>query len=215
MKRCPYVPLALLPAALFIATGCGGSSDGKGKPGAWVENEPKTVVVKSTQPKQTRVNIGAPPEVIKKVVPPDENLPKLATLQVNLPVGWTKEFSSNTNEWYLDKAEPKKHLTRVRVSRSPKQIEPATAAEYAAFLKDKPDEEGFIWPQVMQMGELPDGFFIIGNCRLKADVTATHLDTGIIVIRTIKGDRLKFKCHRLDDDAVRQEALEMCKSAQF
>jgi len=214
---CQYLPAALLPAALFILTGCG---DGKPKHGGWVENEPKVIVVKSTKPVQTRVNIGAPPEVIKKVIPPDENLPKLATLQVTLPAGWKKEFSANTNEWFLDRPETVtpggdiKPLTRVRVTRSPKQIEPHSAAEYARFLL-KPDEENFIWPQVMQTGMLPDGFFIIAQCRLAADVTSTNLDTGFVVVRTIKGDRIKFKCHRVVDDAIRQEALEMCKAAQF
>lgn len=212
MNRWWYCAATLVPAVLLALTGCGGG-DSKAKPGAWVETETKVVVIKSTQPKQTRVNIGAPPEVIKKVVPPDEKLPMLGTLQVVLPAGWTREFSSNTNEWFLDKPEAK-NLTRVRVTRSPKQIEPATAAEYAKFLL-KPDEENFVWPQVTETGMLPDGFFIIAKCRLAADVTNMNLDTGFIVVRTIGGDRIKFKCHRVIDDAVRQEALEMCKAAHF
>lgn len=204
--------LAIVPVVAVLLVGCGKKD---AKPGDWVEAKPQYSPIRSTMPApQTRVSQGARPEDVQKVVPPPVNLPKLSTLQFDVGLGWNREYLSNENKWVIDKRELK-NITRIYVERSPTQIEPATRDAYIKFLQ-KPDEGGFIWPNVIDSGDLADGFYIVARIRQATDVTNTRdLDTGFVVVRTIGGDRLRFKCHRVLDDATRAEAMEICKAARF
>jgi len=203
--------LALLPLVAVLLVGCGKK---EAKPGDWVEAKPQYTTIRSTMPApQTRVSQGARPEDVQKVVPPPVNLPKLSTLQFDVGLGWNREYLANENRWVIDKRELK-NVTRIYVERSPTQTEPGTRDAYIKYLQ-KPDEGGFIWPNVIDSGDLADGFYIVARNRLATDVTNTNLDLGFVVIRTIGGDRIRFKCHRVLDEPSRGEAMEICKAARF
>jgi len=202
-----------LPLLVLVVVGCGKK---EAKPGDWVGAEPKYVTIRSTQPVQTRVSIGARPEDVAKVVPPPVNLPKLKTLQFDVRLGWNPEFLENENKWYVDKREAK-NLTRITIEREPSPPAPATLDAYMKFLK-KPagDEGGFVWHEVVESGNLGDGFYIVARIKQAVDFTNSRdLDTGFVIIRNIGGDRIRFKCHRVLDNAARGEAMEICKGAHF
>jgi hypothetical protein len=208
---------ALGALAALVLTGCGKD---KPEPGKWVGEEKSYVVeqTKRSTRKDTAKGQGATVDQIKPTIKPEVPVPKLATLQVNGP-GWRSTFNKDANVWYLDKDIVvsdfgAKRQIRVTVVRSPVEVEPATLAEYTKFLHDRPDEEGFVWPQVVESGNLPDGFYIVGKVRSATDVTARVLDTGLCVVRTIGGDRLRFKCIKLPSE-LQAEALEMCRGARF
>ena len=207
----------LLPAlAAIVLTGCGKE---KGKPGEWVGADPTQFTITQTRRgtgNDSGKGQGATMDQLKVVARPDPVLPKLSTLQV--PGGWHSQFDKSFNVWHIDKEVTvsdfgAKRLTRITVSRSPTEIEPGTLDGYVKFLQ-KPDEQGFIWPQVQESGAVPDGFYIVAKVRSSYDVTANVLDTGLCVIRTISGDRLKFKCIKLPEE-LRQEALDLCRGARF
>jgi hypothetical protein len=207
----------LLGIVAVFLSGCGKDEP---KPGGWVEAAPKYATVRVKEGKTvTKEAYGDQPEVIKKVVPPPVVLPKLGTLKVNA-AGWQTEYLPNENLWYIDRPEKIvpggdiKYKVRITVTRSPTQTEPTELGAYIKFLQ-KPDEGGFIWPQIVQSGNLGDGFYIVAQVRQASDITKNNnLDTGFIVVRTIGGDRLKFKCHKVDL-VTQQEAIEICKNASF
>jgi hypothetical protein len=213
MLKCWY----LLPAmTAILLTGCGKE---RAKPGDWVGADPSTQIVTNTRKgvaRDTGKGQGAKMEELKVVARPDTVLPKLSTLLV--PGGWRNNFDPLANQWHIDKEVVvsdfgAKRLTRITISRSPTEIEPAALDAYVKFLQ-KPDEQGFIWPQVMESGAVDGGFYIVAKVRTAIDVTANVLDTGLCVVRTINGDRLKFKCIKLPDE-LRGEALELCRGARF
>jgi hypothetical protein len=209
----------LVSLVAIVLAGCGQNEP---KPGQVVGNDPKVTVIPGKRKVVDKEAYGAQPEEIQKVIPPAVVLPKLATLQFTPPVGWNSKYLENENLWYIDRREQVtpggdiKFQARIVVSRSPKESEPATLDAYMKFL-NKPggDEGGFVWPQVVQSGNLGDGFFIVAQVRQATDVTKNNtLDTGFIVVRTIGGDRIKFKCHKIDLPA-QQEALDICRNARF
>lgn len=200
--------ILVLGGLALVLAGCGRS---KPENDGWVDNrETKLKVIRPA----TKVSkgAGATDEQLKKVVVPPPKLPALRDLQVTLPAGWAASWLDLTNEWAYDKRELKVTY-RVAVTRSVQ--EPPTLEAYLKQIKDKPDENTFIWPAIVESGNLPDGFYIVGRPRQITDVTNTDLvDIGFIVVRQIGGDRIRFKTHRVDD-AARQEALDFSKSARF
>lgn len=207
----------LLPAlTAILLTGCGKD---KPKAGDWVGAEPTqytVTVTKRVTGKDTGKGQGATMDQLKAIARPDQVLPKLSTLLV--PGGWRNNFDPLVNEWHIDKEVVvsdfgAKRLTRITITRSPTESEPKTMDAYIKFLQ-KPDEQGFIWPQVMESGAVDGGFYIVAKVRSATDVTANVLDTGLCVVRTVGGDRLKFKCIKLPDE-LRAEALDLCRGSRF
>src|SRR5262245_49366163 len=155
---------ATVALAALVLTGCGNSD--KPKPGEWVGSGGTSYTVVQTRQvtgKDTGKGQGASPDQIKPALKPDVPVPKLDTLQLNTPVGWRTSFNKLANEWYIDKEIVvsdfgAKKLIRITVVRSPVEVEPKTMAEYTKFLHDKADEQGFIWPNVIESNNLPDGF---------------------------------------------------------
>jgi hypothetical protein len=201
-----------IPLAVLILVGCG-RNDGP-RPGGWVETETKKITVREGDPRPvTRwEGPGHGPDVIKKVLKPEKVLPKLAGLKIPTPAGWRAQYIEYANEWVIDEEDPK-FPTRVTVKRAPVESEGSDMNAYLKHIRKRADDENFIWPEIVQSGNLPDGFFIVGHARYVSDVTNKNPELGFIVIRNLGGDRIRFKCVKAKDDATRQEALEMCKNA--
>jgi hypothetical protein len=198
-----------LPLLLLVLVGCG---SGAATNNGWVSNEQTKRVVVS-QSTRTYKGVGATKEEMEKVVKPPPPLPPLKDLQFALPAGWDKSFSTNKNEWTLQRRQI--FLYGIAVTRAPIETEPKTLDAYLANIRKNPDAAGFIWPQVDQSGNTGDGFYIVGRPRLATDVTNTSLvQVGFIVVRQINGDRFRFICYLISDE-LRQEALDICKGARF
>lgn len=202
-----YTIVVLVGLVLALA-GCGKKEP---EPGGWVgaEQTKRKVLQQETK---IRKGIGASDDQMKKVLPPPTKLPPLRDLQVTLPAGWSASWLDLTNEWAYDKRE-EKVTYRVSVTRSVQ--EPTTLDAYLKQMRERPDENTFIWPAIVESGALPDGFYVVGRPRQVTDITNKDLvDVGFVVVRQIGGDRIRFRSHRVDD-AARQEALEFSKSARF
>src|SRR5205085_2881779 len=72
---------------------------------------------------------------------------------------------------------------------------------------------GLYWTSVTEKGKLPDGLFVVGKLKLKADKEAKR--TGFSIIRDLGGEKVIFECFDVDDAKLRKEAMDICKAAKF
>jgi hypothetical protein len=167
-----------------------------------------------------------PPEPPKSEgsAPPPDVKPKLpvagaATLEmlaVKLPTGWKSNYVKFLQSWDFEKYTPNEtgfDSNTVRVA--PASDEPADVDAYAEKLKQKDYANiEYVFTEITGKEKLPDGFIVKGLVsNYKNPKVQPRL--GLAMIRTIGGVRVHAVSTSLRIEAVRQEAIELLKSARL
>ncbi len=188
----------LLSAASIFVAGCGNNTE---KPAA--NNNPAAPA--------TAGSSSTTPETPAAPAKPQASKPKLADLKFTLPEGWEAMFKTGSYEWEISKM-PNERPT-IYISKISDSDYPMNLDDFVEKLKTEGDhfQHGLYWDSAADKGDLPDGYYVVGKVKLKSDKEAK--DTGLSVVRDIKGLKVVFECFRANDDKERQEALDICKSA--
>ena len=92
---------------------------------------------------------------------------------------------------------------------------PADADGYASKLTEANFEDfGFKWSEISAKTPVADGFVITGIV-VATDDPAAKPEPAFLMVRTIGASKIKCKSGTLTSDALRAEAIELCKSAKF
>ena len=151
-------------------------------------------------------------------VPAPPGTMEMVNLRVKLPPGWQANFNKSLREWKLEKhtrtADGIDQPNTLRLSEL-RGDTPETLDAYAARLKEKNWHDfGFFWPQITEQSTLPDGFVIKGLVQDHTDPSAPPR-FGLVMVREICALKVRCKGTNLRSEAIRQEAMELFKTAAF
>jgi uncharacterized protein (TIGR03067 family) len=154
----------------------------------------------------------APPDPGKKETPAGKRA-KLADLKFTLPKGWEAKYRDGSNTWEISKGFAPVVMAGWALAKDhPKDLD-----DFAEKLQKNGDHfaYGLSWTGATDKGKLPDGLFVVGKVKLKADKEAKK--TGFSIIRDLGGEKVIFESFSTDyDDAkLLKEAMEICKAAKF
>jgi predicted Zn finger-like uncharacterized protein len=151
------------------------------------------------------------------LAPPPSKKVGLDKLEVKLPSGWKADYHKFLESWDFEKYTPAASgLNESSVLRVATVIdEPADVNAYAEKLKQKDyiDLE-YAFTEITAKEKLPDGFLVKG-------VVSNYKNTkekprlGLAMIRTLGGVRVYCVSTSLRSEALRQEAIELFKSARL
>ncbi len=158
------------------------------------------------------------PPPITVAVPPKDGL---ASLQLNVPAGWTAHYNPFSFMWTLTKPAPTPRSSDEEFIIEECPADARTPEVYAAHLKEKDflngDVPGFV--EISDKGDLPEGFFFKGVVK-KYPNARTPPILGLVAVRDISG--LKVRCYSANlrttkdrPEGFREELLEMFKEAKF
>jgi uncharacterized protein (TIGR03067 family) len=153
----------------------------------------------------------APPDPGKKETPAGKRA-KLADLKFTLPKGWEAKHKDGSNTWEISKGTLVVMAGWAQAKDYPKNVN-----DYAEKLQKDGDHfaYGLYWTSATDKGKAPDGLYVVGNVKLKADKEAKR--TGFSIIRDLGGDKVIFESFSTDyDDAkLLKEAMDICNAAKF
>lgn len=165
-----------------------------------------------------------PPEPLKPPVPvkPAPRQGGLAALKVELPDGWAGDFNKFKNRWTFKKvtasssgAAQENTLEIGELSEEAKSADAyAERVRARDFLEIDSDFTGYAFVEVAEKQTLPDGFVILGSAR-NWNRRGEKPQLGLVVVREVGGVKLRCVSPNLRDEALRREALEVCRSARF
>jgi hypothetical protein len=158
------------------------------------------------------------PAPVKKG-PPEKKEPaagkraRLADLKFTLPKGWEAKFRDGSNTWEVAQGFAPSVVAGWALARDyPKDLE-----DYVEKLKKGGDHfaYGLYWDSVTEKGKLPDGLYVVGKVKLKADKEAKRI--GFSIIRDLGGEKVIFESFSTyyDDAKLLKEAMDLCKAAKF
>jgi uncharacterized protein (TIGR03067 family) len=145
--------------------------------------------------------------------PPAAKKPRLADLKFTLPKGWEAKHRDGSNTWEIANGFAPTVVVGWALARDyPKDLD-----DYALRLQKSGDHfaYGLYWTSVTEKGKLPDGLYVVGKVKLKADKEAKQ--TGFSFIRDLGGENVIFESFSTyyDDAKLLKEAMAICKSARF
>ncbi|MCC6996570.1 MAG: hypothetical protein IT370_18300 [Deltaproteobacteria bacterium] len=196
--------LALAVALVATATAATGCKKKKAK-------ESSTGPAASAVPGETQPVAASPG--LPVVVPPA--MDKL----VASAAGWEGEYNANLQSWTFEKYTPGKddmnEPNRMYVD-ALGDDKPADVDGYASKLTEANFEDfGFKWSEISAKTPVADGFVITGIV-VATDDPAAKPEPAFLMVRSIGGaSKIKCKSGTLTSDALRAEAIELCKSAKF
>jgi predicted Zn finger-like uncharacterized protein len=151
------------------------------------------------------------------LVPPSRKTVSLDKLEVKLPTGWKANYNKFLQSWDFEKYTPApsgfNEANSLRVATV--IDEPADVDAYAEKLKQKDyiDLE-YVFSKITAKEKLPDGFLVKGEVsNYKNSKEQPRL--GLAMIRTIAGVRVYGVSTSLRSEPLRQEAIELFKSARL
>jgi len=133
--------------------------------------------------------------------------------------GWEGEYNANLQSWTFEKYTPGKddmnEPNRMYVD-ALGEDKPADADGYASKLTEANFEDfGFKWSEISAKTPVEGGFVITGIV-VATDDPAAKPEPAFLMVRTIGGaSKIKCKSGTLTSEALRAEAIELCKSAKF
>ncbi len=167
---------------------------------------------------------GAKPEPLPPsteapaVSPPPAKAIDVRKLTFNVPKGWVIEPSEHFESVVLRGGFAAGHTARVTVEPIPPG-QPKSLTEFLALGQEKKLlGRGYLWFETIESGPLDDGFFLIGKTATVFDVDkppAKAESTGVVVVRTLGGTPVLFRCEwNLTVDWAKQ-IIQICKSARL
>jgi uncharacterized protein (TIGR03067 family) len=148
--------------------------------------------------------IGKKGPEVKKDVPAAKNV---RNLQATLPEGWKDDGTVLDVRRFIKDGKPGLAVFAL-LARNPA---PASAEALAELAKKEPDIFPHRqWVKTVGIGKLPDGFFIVGVCKVMG-----FEGEMIGAVRTIDGQTVFFTAVPADEAAARKEMLAVIRSVQF
>lgn len=132
---------------------------------------------------------------------------KVRALQAELPAGWKDDTTILDVRRFIKDGKDKLAVYAILH----RGAAPASAVELAALAQKEPNLFPHRkWLKTKGIGNLPDGFFIVGQ----GSVMNSEDDT-IGAVRTIEGKTVLFLCVPATDAAARKEMLALVRSVKF
>jgi hypothetical protein len=140
----------------------------------------------------------------------------MSKLQATLPEGWKADYNKFLRAWDFTKYTPGPNgLNESNRLTVIEEAEPLTADAFAEKLKEKDflsiDQ---VWTEITEKGQVPDGWFIKGVVTAYRDKNEKSR-LGLVVVRDVAGVKLRCKSTDLRSEALRKEALDVCRSLKF
>lgn len=140
--------------------------------------------------------------------------PRLADLKFTLPKDWEAKHQDGSNTWQISHGgfAPSVVAGWALAKDYPKDLD-----DYVEKLQKNGDHfaYGIYWDSVTEKGKLPDGLYVVGKVKLKADKEAKRI--GFSIIRELGDEKVIFESFSsyYDDAKLLKEAMDICKAAKF